>query len=117
MKICLPTVSDAGLAARLSPHFGRAPFFTLVESETGAVEVLPNTHQHHEHGHCNPLGALQDVVSDAVVYRGVGGHALMLLEQHGLPAYLTDEWTVETALTAFRAGRLTRMALEDACRH
>ena len=61
MTICLPTVSDAGLTARLSPHFGRAPFFTLVETETGNVEVVPNTHQHHEHGHCNPLGALGEV--------------------------------------------------------
>ena len=115
MKICLPTVSDAGLAARLSPHFGRAPFFTVVENETGAVEVLRNGAQHHGHGQCNPLGALGNVAADAVVCRGAGGHALMLLEERGLAAYLTDEWTVEAAMGAFRSGKLIRMGPEHVC--
>ena len=117
MTICLPTVSDAGLSARLSPHFGRAPFFTLVETDTGTVQVLSNMHQQHEHGHCNPVGALGDVAADAVVCRGVGGHALALLEQRGLATYLTDEWTVGSAVDAFRSGSLTRMGLDDVCRH
>jgi len=116
MKICLPTVGDAGLEARLSPHFGRAPFFTLVDSETGAVEVLRNGAQHHQHGHCNPLGALGDVAADAVVCRGAGGHVVMLLEQRGLAAYLTEEWTVGAAVDAFRAGKATRMGPEHVCR-
>jgi len=117
MRICLPTISDAGLTARLSPHFGRAPFFTLVESETGVVEVLQNRHQHHAHGHCNPLGALGYVPADAVVCRGAGRHALMLLEQHGLAAYLTDEWTVDRAVSGFRSGQLSRVAMDDTCRN
>ena len=117
MTICLPTVSDAGLPARLSPHFGRAPFFTLVETETGSVTVLPNVHQNHEHGHCNPLGALGDAAADVVVCRGVGGHALALIEQRGLTAYLTEEWTVGGAVDAFRSGRLTRMGMGDVCSH
>ncbi len=117
MRICVPTVSDGGLTARLSPHFGRAPFFTIVDGESGAVEVLLNGRQHHQHGHCDPLGALGDVAADAVVCRGVGAHALMLLEQRGLAAYLTDAWTVTEALDAFRSGALSRVAQEQACRH
>ncbi len=117
MRICLPTTSAAGLAARLSPHFGRAPFFTLVETDTGAVDVIANTHQHHEHGHCDPIGALGDVAAEAVVCRGVGAHALLLLEQRGLPAYLTEEWTVESAVHAFRSGELKRPGAGDVCRH
>ncbi len=112
MRICLPTVSELGLAARLSPHFGRAPYFTIVDDETGAVQVLRNDRQHQQHGHCDPLGGLADVAADAVVCRGVGAHALMLLEQRGLPAYTTEAWTVAEALEAFRGGRLVRMGPE-----
>lgn len=117
MRICLPTVSDDGLGARLSPHFGRAPFFTIVDGETGVVQVLANDRQHHQHGHCDPLGALGSVAADAVVCRGVGAHALLLLEQRGLAAYLTEAWTVTDALAAFRSGALARMGPEQACRH
>ncbi len=117
MRICLPTVNAGGVGARLSPHFGRAPFFTIVDGDTGAVEVVANHRQQHEHGHCDPLGALGEVAADAVVCRGVGAHALMLLEQRGLAAYLTTAWSVTEALEAFRSGALPRMGQEQACRH
>ncbi len=117
MRVCLPTVSDGGLTALLSPHFGRAPFFTMVDGETGAVEVRANDRQHHQHGHCDPLGALGDLAADAVVCRGIGAHALMLLERRGLVAYLTEAWTVRDALEAFRSGALPRFDREQACRH
>ncbi len=117
MRICLPTVNDGGLGARLSPHFGRAPFFTIVDAETGAVRVVANDRRHHQHGHCDPLGALGDVAADAVVCRGVGAHALLLLEQRGLAAYATEAWTVTEALDAFRSGALPRVGQEQACRH
>ncbi|MBM3501993.1 MAG: dinitrogenase iron-molybdenum cofactor biosynthesis protein, partial [Armatimonadetes bacterium] len=47
MRICLPTLEDNGLEAPLCSHFGQAPFFTLVDAETGEVTVQPNrgTHQ------------------------------------------------------------------------
>ncbi len=117
MRICLPTVSEDGVGARLSPHFGRAPFFTIVDGDTGTVQVLANDRRRQQHGHCDPLGALGEVAADAVLCRGVGAHALMLLEQRGLAAYLTEAWTVAEALEAFRAGALRRMGPDQACRH
>ncbi len=117
MRICLPTVGEGGLTARLSPHFGRAPFFTIVDGETGTVEILRNDRRHQQHGHCDPLGALAEVAADAVVCRGVGAHALMLLEQRGMAAYSTEAWTVMDALEAFRSGALPRVGPQQACRH
>jgi predicted Fe-Mo cluster-binding NifX family protein len=40
MRLCMPTADEHGLTARLSRHFGRAPYHTLVESGTGDVSVL-----------------------------------------------------------------------------
>ena len=42
MKIAIPTQDDRASEARVSPHFGRAPYFALVDTKTGEVEFLPN---------------------------------------------------------------------------
>jgi predicted Fe-Mo cluster-binding NifX family protein len=45
MKICIPTHGDEGLEAAVAGHWGRAPFFTLVDAAVealrrGAVRIL-----------------------------------------------------------------------------
>jgi len=117
MNICIPTVSDAGAAARLSPHFGRAPFFTLVDVESGRAETVRNRDPQHEHGRCDPLGALEGGGVHAVVCRGMGSHALERLAARGVPVLATDAWLVADALQAFREGRLPRLTREDAGHH
>ena len=40
MKICLPTESQAGLLAELSPNVGSAPFLTLIAPPTSFLEFF-----------------------------------------------------------------------------
>ncbi len=35
MRLCIPTINERGLTARLSPHFGSAPYHTVIESDSG----------------------------------------------------------------------------------
>ena len=58
MKICVPTATDAGLEAPVFGHFGSAPFFTVVDTDDGKVEVIPNTNSHHAHGTCSPTSLI-----------------------------------------------------------
>lgn len=115
MKLCMPTINEQGLAARLSPHFGSAPYYTVVESETGDAAVLVNGQAQHEHGHCDPTRGLQGQGIDAVVCRGLGRRALMVLDQLGIQVLMTEAWTVADALAAFRTGRLASFTLAAAC--
>ncbi len=115
MKLCMPTVNEGGLAARLSPHFGSAPYHTLIESETGEASVLVNEHARHEHGRCDPAKGLEGRGIGAVVCRGLGLRALSALNAAGMEVLVTDEWTVAGALDAFRKGALTPMSADLAC--
>jgi len=115
MRICLPTTDDRGLAARLSPHFGSAPCFTLLDTATGEVEVLGNDHAVHEHGHCNPAQGLEGRGLDAVVCRGLGRRALQRLQASGMHVLVTDAFTVADALAELEAGVFRLMQEEDAC--
>jgi predicted Fe-Mo cluster-binding NifX family protein len=40
MRLCIPTIDDAGLDAQLSAHFGSAPYYTIVDTESEAFEVV-----------------------------------------------------------------------------
>lgn len=117
MRLCIPTVDDRGLEGRLSHHFGSAPYFTLVDSETGSVEVVANPHGEHEPGTCHSAEALTAYGVGAVVCMGMGlgRRAFGRLRHMGLPVFVTEDEEASTALKAFRAGRLRRLTSERAC--
>jgi len=46
MKICIPTQDDLGLESQLFSHFGSAPFFTIVEVDSGDLQVMGNLGLH-----------------------------------------------------------------------
>jgi predicted Fe-Mo cluster-binding NifX family protein len=118
MRVCIPTSDDAGLNGRLSQHFGRCAYFTLVDVETGRVEILPNARSHHESGNCG--GALDQLAGgavDAVICRGLGHRALERLRSQGLTAYTTGAWGVAEAVRELRTGRLSAFPEEETCRH
>lgn len=115
MRLCIPTLDDRGLDARPSEHFGSAPFFTLVNSETEEVVVISNGDRHHAHGRCDPLEHLTGQSVDLLVCQGLGRRALTLLSERGIPVFITWKPTVSAILTAHREGRLSRMTNEEAC--
>lgn len=115
MRLCIPTTSDAGLTARLSPHFGSAPYFTIVDTETNEGETVRNDHAQHEHGRCDPVRSIADQRVDAAICRGLGRRALARLEEHGVRVLVTEAWTVASALEAFRLNQLRFMTAEEAC--
>lgn len=115
MRLCMPTINETGLGARLSPHFGSAPYHTIVDSETGEASTIVNEHARHEHGQCQPAKGLEGRGIAAVVCRGLGRRALGALNAAGMEVLVTDEWTVAGALEAFRKGTLAPLSADLAC--
>ena len=115
MKLCVPTDDDWGLVGRLSSHFGSAPYFTLVDSQTGKVQVVSNDQSDHEPGTCHAAEALPEYGVGAVVCRGMGKRAFNRLQRLGLAVFVTEEEELGKALERFRAGRLSRLTSESAC--
>jgi predicted Fe-Mo cluster-binding NifX family protein len=116
MKLCIPTKDDRGPEARPFRHFGSAPFFTLVDTDTGEIEVLANSNPHHQHGTCHPMSQLRDRGLDAVVCRGLGRRALAALESEGIDVMVASEGNVADILVAVREGVLQPLTAAEACR-
>jgi predicted Fe-Mo cluster-binding NifX family protein len=87
MKICFPVQNDQGLDSKVFGHFGSAPQFVVVDSETREVGQVVNRDLNHQHGSCSPLKALGGQQVDAIVVGGIGGGALMGLRRAGMKVY------------------------------
>jgi predicted Fe-Mo cluster-binding NifX family protein len=115
VNICVPVDADQGVASPVCIHFGSAPFFMIVDTDSGACRAIPNLNQHHAHGMCQPLAALQGEAIDGIVVGGIGMGALNRLLAAGLRVYQAQHPTVAMTLTAFKNGQLSVMAPEAAC--
>lgn len=115
MKLCIPTKDDRGPEAEPFGHFGSAPFFTLVDTDTGEIEVVANTNLHHRHGTCHPLSQLRGRGLDAIVCRGLGRRAFTSLASEGIDVMVASEGNVADILAAFEAGVLRPLTEEEAC--
>jgi predicted Fe-Mo cluster-binding NifX family protein len=115
MQICIPVVEDCGLDSRVSAHFGSAPGFMIVDTESRACRVIGNSNEHHAHGMCQPLAVLAGEPVDGIVVGGIGMGALMKLQAAGITVFRSDYPTVAETLAAFTAGSLEPVAPHDAC--
>jgi predicted Fe-Mo cluster-binding NifX family protein len=115
MKIAIPVAADQGLASPVYGHFGSAPVFVLVDSETMAVAALGNRDRAHVHGACNPMRALADSSPDAVIVGGIGAGALQGLRAAGIKVYSAPGGTVAEAVRQLKTGQLTEMDERAAC--
>jgi len=113
MRLCIPTLDDGGLDAALSEQFGRAPFFTLVDTDTQVVDVVPNEDFGHEEEECNPLRCLERERIDLVVCQGLGQRAVTQLSEAGIPFFITWKSDVGAILAAHREGRLGTIPSKD----
>jgi predicted Fe-Mo cluster-binding NifX family protein len=117
MNICIPVMEDGGLQSAVSPHFGSAPAFLIVDTETDQCRAVVNRNQHHSHGMCQPLSSLQNQGIGAIVVGGIGMGALTRLQAEGLDVFLAHLPTAGEIVQAFKAGRLEKATPATACAH
>jgi predicted Fe-Mo cluster-binding NifX family protein len=115
MKICIPTTDDRGLLSPLSPHFGRAPYLTVVDLVTGEVESIRNGREQAGHGHCNLATRVREHRAEVLICAGIGQGALTSLTSAGVRVHLTGAEHSEEAIAAFTAGRTEEASPALAC--
>ena len=115
MNICIPVNEDQGLQSPICAHFGSAPAFMIVDTDSGSCRAIPNGNQHHGHGTCMPLQSLQGEYIDGMVVGGIGMGALNKLKAANVQIYISEFATVAEAIAAFKAGALKLMQPNMAC--
>ncbi len=106
MIIAIPTEDGRGLDSQVAQHFGRAPYFTLIEVEDGEIKDVrvleaPMTH---EPGELPTLLRRENV--EVILAYGIGGRAAAFFESYGIKVLTGVEGRVREVIKAFIEGRL-----------
>ncbi len=112
--LAVPSEGAEGLDTTVSGHFGRTPYFTVVEVRDGRIAEVRSVEN--PVGRDHEPGQIPDFVKglgvDAVVAAGLGSRARTALSNHGIEVWTGASGTVRSAVEEYLAGRLSA---EGAC--
>ena len=117
MKLCIPVATKNGLESEVYGHFGSAPVFALHDTESGSTEFSDNASQHHEHGACHPMRALDGQTVDAIIVGGIGVRAVTRLNEMGIKVYRATRGTLRDVVAGLASSALDEITVDDACSH
>ena len=111
VRIVIPVVDETGLDARLSEHFGRAPYFAVVElDENGQVvnqRTAPNV------GHFGGSGQRADSIlqlkPNAIITYGMGPRGLSIYQSVRVAVLRANANTVREVIAAYNRDELEEL--------
>jgi predicted Fe-Mo cluster-binding NifX family protein len=114
MKLAV-TSQGNNLQSPLDPRFGRARYFIVVDSETGAFSAADNTvNLNAAQGTGIQAGKrVAELGVQGLITGHVGPKAFSTLQAAGVKIYPSDAGTVAEAVEQFKAGKLQAAASAD----
>lgn len=109
MRIAFAADDDRGLDALLSQHFGRCPYYILVDVEGGEVRKVRSIRNPFYHGHGRP-GQVPELIygqgAKVIIAGGMGRRAIDFFGRLGVRPITGVSGTVREVLEAYLRGEL-----------
>lgn len=115
MRVCIPVEENRGENSIAYNHFGSAPFFLIYDLENSEMKVINNGDLNHAHGMCQPLKALGGEQIDVILVGGIGGGALVKLNNQGIKVYEVSNGTVFQNIELLKNKQLREFLLSNSC--
>lgn len=108
MRIAISAEDPRGLESMAAQHFGRCPYYILVDIEDNTItdiRTLPNPYlQNHTPGAVP--GFIHEQGAAVMLTGGMGRRAIAFFEQYGIEAFTGVSGTVRQALEQYLGGEL-----------
>ena len=118
VRIVVPVQDESGLNALLSEHFGRAPYFAVIDlEEDGQVSnqrTVPNVSEHFG-GTGRPPDRILQLQPTALITYGIGPRALRIFQGAMVAVLRANASTVKDVVSAYNNGQLQE--LTEGCHH
>jgi predicted Fe-Mo cluster-binding NifX family protein len=112
MRVAISADTNDGLESVVSPHFGRCPYFVLVDLDgqsVAAVSAVDNPF-FTQHAPGQVPGFIHQQGANVMLTGGMGRRAIGFFQQFGVEAVTGASGTVRHALNAYLGGGLTGAA-------
>ncbi len=111
-RILIPVVDESGLNSRISEHFGRTPFFSVLDlNEKGEVieqKTVPNAGEHFGGGGRRAAFIL-GLKPNVIIAFGMGPRGLSIYQSERVPVLRANANTVKDVLEAYNRGELEEL--------
>jgi len=111
-RIVIPVASQDGLNAHLAEHFGRAPYFAVVDlNDNGAVaNVRTVSNVPHNTGRTGqPHDVVLGLKPNAIIAYGMGHRGISSFQSVGIAVLRANANTVSEVIAAYRENRLQEL--------
>ncbi len=116
-RVIIPVEDENGLESHVAAHFGRAPYFAVIDFENGKITALKmesNTGEHHG-GSGHPHENLLKLKPNVIVAQGMGPGGLQSFRSAKIIVLKANGETVKKNMSSFKEGKLPE--LEAGCEH
>ena len=117
-RIVVPAEDQSGLSAHLAQHFGRAPYYAVVDvDENGNVSNIRSVANSGEHfgGVGEAHSQILELKPNAVIAYGMGPRGLTSFQNNGIAVLKANAHTVNEVVTAYKKDKLQE--LTEGCEH
>ena len=115
----LPVEDATGIDAKIAQHFGRAPYFAIVEldenQKSPKVTIEPNRSEHMGGAPGHSHESFLSLKPDIVIAYSMGPGALNTFLGAGVTVLAATALTVEGNIESFKEGKLKKLAV--GCEH
>ncbi len=112
MRIAISVESNDGLDSAVAHHFGRCPYFALVDMEGNEVQAIKVIDNPYYSGH--QVGEVPKFIheqkADVMLSGGMGGRAIQFFREYGINVATGATGAVRAALENYIAGELREAA-------
>ena len=117
-RVVVPVGDQKGLDACLAQHFGRAPYYAIVDLDENGnvsnVKTVPNTGEHFG-GTADAHSQLLELKPNAIVAYGMGPRGLNSFQSAGISVLQATANTVAEVVNAYKEDKLPD--LTKGCEH
>ena len=112
MKIAISVDNNNGLFSIVSHHFGRCPYFVIVDVEGEEIQELQVVENPFFAGHEPGMvpGFIHEQGADVMISVGMGRRAIDFFQGYGITPVTTNSKTAKAAVAEYLGGNLTLAA-------
>jgi predicted Fe-Mo cluster-binding NifX family protein len=108
IRIAISADENNGLDSAVGSHFGRCPYFVLIDVEEQAIQAVQTIANpyYHQHQPGQVPGFIHSQGANVMLSGGMGGRAVAFFQQYGIEPVTGAAGTVRQTVERFLGGQL-----------
>ena len=115
MRLIFPVDDDSGLKAQICSHFGRTPYFAIIDLDENGQVIKHNTVSSSGEHFCQGISFLLNLKPDIMIAHGMGQRVVQNFQNARIAILRTSASVVKDAIEQYNRGELVE--LTQGCHH